>query len=87
MSTNQKIEKIRSRAVNILFGPHHVPRKTVCFTLMSRILGLFQRLVFMWYKGVEIYCPQGRNYKGGFPRSSNLEYKSQEQATGVFLVT
>ena len=36
-SVEQKIKKIRSKTVNIIFGSHHMTRTIVCFTLMFRI--------------------------------------------------
>ena len=35
VSTNQQIEKIRSRTVSITFGPHHVTRTTACFLTLG----------------------------------------------------
>ena len=69
MLPNQKIENIRSRKVNIIFGSHHVTRTTACLYFMSRF-GYFTEAWIL---------------EAVFPRGPNLEYTSQEQARGLSL--
>ena len=53
-------------------------RTTACFTLMSRIGYVSEARIYLVYKLIT-----WTKFRGRFPRSPNLEYKSQEQATGL----
>ena len=48
-------------------------------------LSFLQRLGFIWYK-CEENCSKGQNFEDGFPRSRNLEYKSQGKVRRLSLL-